>query len=91
MEAERVRERRRHMLDAIAAIERPTTGKTLADDSANPDMAAAVERYIERPSEASRHVPDDLKASQPQIEWRGVADVGNVLRHVYEQVSDRRI
>ena len=79
------------MLEAIGAIERVTVGKTLADYSANPDMAAAVERYIERLSEASRHVPDELKASQPQMEWRAIADVGNVLRHTYDQVSDRRI
>jgi uncharacterized protein with HEPN domain len=91
MDVERVRDRLRHMLEAIAAIERLTAGKTLADYSANPDMAAAVERYIERLSEASRHVPDELKASQPQMEWRGIADVGNVLRHTYDQVSDRRI
>jgi uncharacterized protein with HEPN domain len=91
MDDERVRDRLRHMLEVIAAIERLTAGKTLADYSGNPDMAAAIERYIERISEASRHLPEDLKTSQPQIEWRGVADVGNVLRHTYDQVSDRRI
>jgi uncharacterized protein with HEPN domain len=91
MDVDRVRDRLRHILDAIAAIERLTAGKTLADYSGNPDMAAAIERYIERLSEASRHVPDDLKTSQPQMEWRAIADVGNVLRHTYDQVSDRRI
>jgi uncharacterized protein with HEPN domain len=91
MDVERIRDRLQHMLEAIAAIERLTAGKTIADYSANPDMAAAVERYIERLSEASRHVPDELKTSQPQMEWRAIADVGNVLRHTYDQVSDRRI
>ena len=91
MDTVRVRDRLRHILEAITAIERLSAGKTLADYSADPDMAAAIERYIERISEASRHLPDDLKASQPQIERRGVADVGNVLRHAYDQISDRRI
>ncbi len=54
-------------------------------------MAAAVERYLERLSEASRHVPDELKDKYPNIDWRGVADVGNVLRHAYDQVMDHRI
>ncbi len=91
MADDRIRERLRHMLDAITAIERLTAGKTIADYGKNPDMAAAIKRYIERLSEASRHVPADLKALQPQIEWRGAADVGNVLRHTYDQVSDRRV
>jgi uncharacterized protein with HEPN domain len=91
MDVERVRDRLRHILEAIAAIERLTARKTLADYSTNPDMAAAVERYIERLSEASRHVPDELKASQPQMEWRAIADIGNVLRHTYDRVSDRRV
>lgn len=56
MKAERrVRQALRHILDAIAAIQRLCTGKTFADYKADPDLAAAVERHIERLSEASRH------------------------------------
>ncbi len=54
------------------------------DYAAEPDLAAAVERYLERLSEASRHVPDALKEKHPNIDWRGVADLGNVLRHAYD-------
>ena len=50
-----------------------------------------MERYLERLSEASRHVPQELKEKHPEVDWRGVADIGNVLRHAYDQVSDRRI
>lgn len=32
-----------------------------------------------------------MKDEHPDIDWRGVADLGNVLRHAYDQVSDRRI
>ena len=46
---------------------------------------------MERLSEASRHIPDALKEKHPTVDWRGVADLGNVLRHAYEQVVDRRI
>ena len=35
--------------------------------------------------------PDAAKARHPDVDWRGVADVGNVLRHAYEQVVDRGI
>jgi uncharacterized protein with HEPN domain len=84
-------DRARHILDAIAGIERLTRNKTLAAYQADPDLAAAVERYLERLSEASRHIPDALKGRHPGIDWKGIADLGNVLRHVYDHVLDRRI
>ncbi len=76
---------------AAAAIERVTAGKTLEEYSADPDLAAAVERYLERLSEASRHVPETLKQKHPNIDWRAIADIGNVLRHAYDKIVDRRI
>jgi uncharacterized protein with HEPN domain len=50
-----------------------------------------VERNLERISEASRHIPEDLKARHPSIGWRLIADLGNVLRHAYDQIEDERI
>ncbi|HEY0281360.1 MAG TPA: HepT-like ribonuclease domain-containing protein [Rhizomicrobium sp.] len=49
----------------------------------------AVIRNLEIVSEASRHVPADLKATAPDIAWREIADFGNLLRHGYEGVNDR--
>jgi uncharacterized protein with HEPN domain len=46
-----------------------------------------VERGIEILSEASRHLPQDLKARWPEIPWRKVAGIGNVLRHSYERIE----
>ncbi len=59
--------------------------------SASASLAAAVERYLERLSEASRHVPETLKQKHPNIDWRAIADIGNVLRHAYDTIADRRI
>ena len=91
MVACRIADRLRGMLDAAIAAERLTAGKSIEDYRADPDLAAAVERYLERLSEASRHVPQDLKDKHPAIDWRGVAGIGNVLRHAYDQVSDHRV
>jgi uncharacterized protein with HEPN domain len=46
-----------------------------------------VERGVEIISEASRHLPDDLKARNPEIPWQKVAGIGNVLRHNYESIA----
>ena len=47
----------------------------------------AVIRCLEIISEASRRLPDDLKARHPSIAWRQMAGAGNVYRHDYEDVA----
>lgn len=89
--ARRTADRLGHMLGALNAIERLASGKSLDDYRADSDFAAAAERYLERLSEASRHAPQELKERHPEIDWRGVADIGNALRHAYDQVNDHRI
>jgi uncharacterized protein with HEPN domain len=76
------------ILAAIRDIEAFTSAKSFEDYMAEPMMRRAVERSVEIISEASRHVPDDLKTRHPQIPWRRIADIGNVLRHGYKVVDD---
>jgi uncharacterized protein with HEPN domain len=47
----------------------------------------AVTRCLEIISEASRRLPDDLKARHPAIGWKQIAGAGNVYRHEYEDVA----
>jgi uncharacterized protein with HEPN domain len=51
----------------------------------------AVTRCLEIISEASRRLPDDLKARHPLVEWREMAAAGNIYRHEYEDVAARRV
>ena len=46
----------------------------------------AVTRCLEIISEASRRLPDELKARHPEISWKQMAGAGNVYRHDYEDV-----
>jgi uncharacterized protein with HEPN domain len=50
------------------------------------DRRRIVERSVEIISEASRRLPDTMKSRHPDIPWRKVAGIGNVLRHDYENV-----
>jgi uncharacterized protein with HEPN domain len=54
-------------------------------------MPRTVERCIEIISEATRHIPDDVKSGYPDIPWRQIAGIGNVLRHDYDLVDQRII
>ena len=51
----------------------------------------AVTRCLEIISEASRRLPDDLKARHPAIKWREMAAAGNIYRHEYDNVAARRV
>ena len=54
-------------------------------------LRRACERALEIISEASRHLPAELKDTEPDIPWRQIAGIGNVLRHDYENISSRII
>lgn len=84
-------DRLRHILEAIADVQAYTAGRSYDDYLADDMRRQAVERCLEIVSEASRHVPGEAKARHPGIPWRGVADFGNVLRHGYPDVKDRRV
>jgi uncharacterized protein with HEPN domain len=47
----------------------------------------AITRCLEIISEASRRLPDELKARHPSIEWKKMAGAGNIYRHNYEDVA----
>lgn len=47
----------------------------------------AVTRCLEIISEASRRLPEVLKARHPSIGWKQMAAAGNVYRHDYEDVA----
>jgi uncharacterized protein with HEPN domain len=46
----------------------------------------AVTRCLEIISEASRRLPDELKARYSEVPWRQIAGSGNIYRHDYEDV-----
>jgi uncharacterized protein with HEPN domain len=62
-------------------------GKTFEDMAGDRVTKAAFERFLEILSEASRHIPDSLKAMAPSVPWRRVGDIGNHLRHAYHRVD----
>ncbi|HVW55697.1 MAG TPA: HepT-like ribonuclease domain-containing protein [Rhizobiaceae bacterium] len=46
----------------------------------------AVTRCLEIISEASRRLPDEMKARHADVPWRQIAGSGNFYRHDYEDV-----
>ncbi|PWB82815.1 MAG: hypothetical protein C3F11_09905 [Methylocystaceae bacterium] len=79
------------ILEAIERVESVTSGKTLAEFEASWQLRYIVQRAIEIISEASRRIPAELQAAHPEIPWRKVMAIGNVLRHEYHGLSDKVI
>ncbi|WP_279356055.1 DUF86 domain-containing protein [Methylobacterium indicum] len=79
------------MLAAIDGILGATVGKSLADHTGDWLLKHGVQRGIEIVSEASRAVPDDIQMLRPDVPWRKIRGIGNVLRHEYHSPSARII
>jgi uncharacterized protein with HEPN domain len=88
MSSNRPRQRLWDILENRDAIVAFTTGMTLAAYRCDRKTRYAVTRALEIISEASRHLPDALKARHPTIDWAGIAAVGNIYRHAYDTVDE---
>jgi uncharacterized protein with HEPN domain len=80
-------DRLRHVLDAIDNINHILEGKTREEFEKNQLLRLATERLLEIISEASRRIPNDVKARETAIPWQKVADLGNILRHAYHNTN----
>ena len=77
--------------EAIAGVDGAVAGKTFHDFESDWLLRRGVERAIEIISEASRRLPPDVKDMRPEIPWRDVATIGNILRHEYHSIASRII
>lgn len=75
------------MADAIEHIRSVLADVSLEDFEADWQKRWLVERGLEIVSEASRHLPDEMKSRHPDIPWQKVAGIGNMLRHNYERIA----
>jgi uncharacterized protein with HEPN domain len=75
------------MIAAIAGIRATAAGLSAEQLDKDWMRMRAVERGFEILSEASRRIPDPLKVGEPDIPWRHIAGIGNILRHDYDSVS----
>lgn len=75
------------IIDAIARIREVIGSITLEEFEADWQRQWLVERGVEIISEASRRLPEEMKARHPEIPWQKVAGIGNILRHDYENIA----
>jgi uncharacterized protein with HEPN domain len=76
-----------HIATALGRIREITAGQTRESFKEDFLVGIGVERLLEIISEASRHIPPEMKAQEPGINWRRLADLGNWLRHAYHRTD----
>ena len=74
-------------MEAIELIRAEMARVSLEAFEADTGKRWLAERGLEIISEASRHLSSALKTRHPNIPWRKVAGIGNVLRHEYERIA----
>jgi uncharacterized protein with HEPN domain len=81
----------RDILYHIDLVQQFTAGQDFETFNSDTLRVYAVVRCLEIISEASRRIPDDLKARHPTITWKEMAGAGSVYRHDYQDVASRRV
>jgi uncharacterized protein with HEPN domain len=75
------------IMEASERLRQVLDGITLEAFEADWQRHWLVQRGVEIISEASRHLTPELKERHPEIPWRKIAGIGNVLRHGYEDIA----
>jgi uncharacterized protein with HEPN domain len=78
-----------HILEAIDTIQTALAKNSLENFTNDIFLRLAVERSFEIISEASRRIPENIKAQQEGINWKSLAGLGDILRHAYHRIDTR--
>ena len=75
------------ILDCIARIERYTRGFAFEDFRADNKTVDSVLRNLEIIGEAARYVPQEIQTRYPQIPWKEMQAIRNIVIHEYHGVN----
>jgi uncharacterized protein with HEPN domain len=87
MPARSVRIRLIDIREEIAGIRSLTKNATAESFGTDCAMKRAVQHALLIISEATRHIPDDLKNTRPEVPWKDIHGLGNILRHEYRRID----
>jgi uncharacterized protein with HEPN domain len=79
------------MLQACEEITGFVAGKNVGQFTQDRMLCLAVERCLEVLGEAARHVSENCQDSLPQIPWRRIQGMRNILAHEYGEIDHRII
>ena len=74
------------MIEFAEEVSALVANRTCADLDTNREFRRALEPCVELIGEAATRLPEDWRASHPEIPWRQIIALRNVLIHGYDVV-----
>lgn len=79
------------MLEAAKSVREFTSGLTFHYYQQDKKVKFAVERSLEIIGEAASRVSNEFRDAHPEISWKGIKGLRNVLIHEYGEIKHERI
>jgi len=79
------------MLDAARAAVSFTEGSSFEAFRCDARTMRAVERELEIIGEAARRISREFREAAPQIPWRELVGLRNIISHEYDRLDSQRI
>ena len=77
------------ILNSISKIQRYTAGLSYEELIQDELVLDAVIHNLQIIGEATKQIPDSLRSQHPQIEWKAIAGMRDIIAHAYFSVNTR--
>jgi uncharacterized protein with HEPN domain len=80
-----------HIRDEIDGVSSAVRGVSFSEYQQSYTLRRAAERAVQIISEAAKALPSELLVRYPDAPWSAIVGIGNVLRHEYQKIDDKRL
>lgn len=80
-----------HIMEAVEKIERYSAGKTYEDLLSDSLLQDGLARQLQIIGEACKQLPKNIKDDNPNVPWKAIAGMRDVLVHQYAGIDHKAV